>query len=274
MTRNFDGESRDSIDEQLDQLIAEAARLVAEAEQTKKASKQQSQKYPGKEPLCRILNDKALRRRLFERVIQAKPKERAKLKNDFIWVMQQSEIWKDPKDDEEVYQEASQRTWKWFSQVFDQYDPEESNPVTWFEKHLKYRILDVYKEDKRERELREKQKGEAETYPSERQNLLPEEYARAMELLEKIHAWIEKNKKELQRIHVSEHSEANCYELILKRLLIWDEQTQQFLDGKTWEQIIQELDVLAGEDQRQLLRKVQRCYRERCLCRLRDFLQS
>lgn len=228
--------------------------------------------------------DKELRQLIHEACQHSeRSSERRRLANRIIYKMQQSGQIKLQGSDH--YEEALQQTWIWFGKKICEFDPEKArNPeastvIGWFKSTLRLRVR--HRSNPAPPPLSTSQPFSDESKTTLEDSLegkepSPEEFAEARELLEKIRTWLqaEKQKKKLQRMHVPKHAEANCYELAMKRLPTWDDQSQQFLDGKTWEQIVQELDVLDGEDREQLLRRVRRFYRNRCLRCLRDFLED
>ncbi|MBD1856720.1 MULTISPECIES: hypothetical protein [Leptolyngbya] len=93
-----------------------------------------------------ILNSIPARRWLFERTQTSDLHQALKARQLIINIMQKSgKIWRSEAVPE-VYDEAIARTWEWFSNKFQTYDPEKASFVTWFNQKLNYAIRDVARE--------------------------------------------------------------------------------------------------------------------------------
>lgn len=101
------------------------------------------------EKLREIMNNVPARRWLFEQACQPDDSNRAT--NLIIAIMQSSKlIWRGGKISPDVYSEALSRTWVWFMEHFQTYDPEAASFVTWFNKKLGWMIQDVIRESAKE----------------------------------------------------------------------------------------------------------------------------
>jgi hypothetical protein len=92
-----------------------------------------------------IMNNIPARRWLFE---QACGSDHPNQATDFIVAMMLSSrlIWRGGKISPHVYSEALSRTWKWFIEHLQDYDPEKASFVTQFNCKLKWMIQDVIQE--------------------------------------------------------------------------------------------------------------------------------
>lgn len=100
--------------------------------------------------LRELMNDIPARRWLFEQACQTENKAQAtKARLLIIRILQSpSQIWYGGGShlSLEIYEEALARTWEWFNRNFQSYIPERASFVTWFNHHLKWRIIDVQQE--------------------------------------------------------------------------------------------------------------------------------
>lgn len=108
--------------------------------------------------LQEIMNDIPARQWLFEQACQTDHPHLAVQSKDFIIIMMKSSrlIWYGGgKISPDVYEEALSRTWEWFSkEMCLAYNPEKASFVTWFNQKLKFRILDVIREQDKEHRRR------------------------------------------------------------------------------------------------------------------------
>jgi len=261
--------TRDSVDEQLDQLLEKAHQHLEGTSERQ-------------ETLNEILNDISLRQRLFERASQQQDvKERRKQRQIVTWVMQQSsKIWRDGNISEEVYQEALAQTWLWFWQKFEQYEPERGSFIKWFNNKLGFIIRDVIREnikDTNRRHIPLEQKDAEKNELNSIENvagkcLAPMDWVDANSLLEHIYKWLEGEHKSLGNKRMSNHPNVHCAFLIKNRLPIKDQECLQFQSGKDWEQLVYELQE-SGEANLSV-KQVRDYYNRRCLPCLRKFLES
>lgn len=253
MTRDFDNKARETIDERLDQLITEAKQYP---EQSKAIQR----------PLRMILNSVALRGRLFDRVIEeSNPRKRAKAKQLFIWVMQQSGVIYVPRycqnleisDEDRADLEADH--WEWFCRKFDRYVPEVASPATWFNRNLHFRVRDLCKklynqpistDQPISSENGGSTIGDNLSSPDPDPTILIENE----ELREQVKACLQQP----GFIHTcvsQDHLDIHCRSLL----------TDFLLDELTWPEIYQKHQVTQDRDMQSRIRS---CYRQRCIPRL------
>ncbi|NJO39206.1 MAG: hypothetical protein HC865_00525 [Cyanobacteria bacterium RU_5_0] len=97
------------------------------------------------EKLREIMNNVPARRWLFEQACQ--PDDLNRAADLIIAVMQSSRlIWRGGKISPDVYSESLSRTWVWFMEHLQTYDPEKASFVTWFNQKLVWMIQDVIRE--------------------------------------------------------------------------------------------------------------------------------
>lgn len=184
--------------------------------------------------------------------------ERQKRLNLIIAKMQRStQIWKAPNVPRDDYQEALQQTWLWFCENLDRYDPSKAGVMTWFNNNLRFKILNRWQEIQRQRanfiDLETPlNKDEAPSMWN-----IPDSRPEPSTLMEDLLEWLEKNKKELKRIHVRNCPDVNCYILIRCRLPP---------EPIPWETLSKELKAavptLSGFYQRECITQLQRFARE------------
>ncbi|MBD2504971.1 hypothetical protein [Anabaena azotica] len=108
--------------------------------------------------LQKIMSDIPARQWLFEQACQTDDPDLAiQAKNLIINMMKFSRlIWYGAGQiSPDIYEEALSRTWEWFNkELCLAYNPEKASFVTWFNRRLKFRILDVIREQERERNRR------------------------------------------------------------------------------------------------------------------------
>ena len=75
--------------------------------------------------------------------------ERQRGLNKLIRIIQRSgKIWRDSSPD---YEDALQKTWLYFCRNLSAYDPSKASLITWFNNHLKWRLLDQRLEEQKKR---------------------------------------------------------------------------------------------------------------------------
>jgi len=245
-----------------------------------------------------ILKDKAHRARLFQIATTQDTIRRLKARNDIIWLMQESKsingfpsyrenlssdkpgkVWmiqgsKHTYSVEfSIYEEALVRTWAWFGQTFEKYDPERASPVAWFNMTLKFRIIDVQNEETEELRNREYEKFDEETGtfldPLDLEADLkqdPESTTIHIELIKSANVWLNQKQKSLTRKCVAGNPHANCYVILLKRLPEIDPENGSVMPGKTFQEIAEGLNTPESA--------VRRCFRDKCWPQFKDFLDE
>jgi hypothetical protein len=104
--------------------------------------------------LQEMMNDIPARQWLFEQACQTDDPNLAIQAKDFMINMMKSSrlIWRGGgKISQDIYEEALSRTWEWFNnEMCLAYNPEKASFVTWFNQKLKFRILEVIREQDKE----------------------------------------------------------------------------------------------------------------------------
>ncbi|MCU0526934.1 MAG: hypothetical protein MUF72_19170 [Elainella sp. Prado103] len=262
MTKDFDDDLPDSLDDQLDQLIDKAMHSPENSLEQKRI-------------LRTILNSVALRGRLFDRVIEEpNGAKRSKQKQRFIWVMQQSgSIWmprwifdcSSVEDRADIESEA----WLWFCKNFEKYVPEKASPVIWFNQRLSGIAKDWYRKNRgselppasldqpvKSDDSESKTLGELQPSPDPD----PESFAENELLRSRVQACLEK--PTFIQTYVSE----DCKDLHCRWLI-----SAFLLDEMEWEEIFRDCKASQNKKRQKAIR---RCYRERCLPRLRACLDA
>lgn len=108
------------------------------------------------EKLREIMNNISARRWLFEQACQPDVPTRPYQAKDLIVTMMQSSklLRHGGRISPNVYSEALSRTWVWFMEHFQTYNPEEASFVTWFNQKLGWMIQDVIRESANEERRR------------------------------------------------------------------------------------------------------------------------
>jgi len=155
-------------------------------------------------------------------------------------------LWHRPHNIPETdYQDILQTSWMYFARnlcdgkTAPKYDAKRSSVPTWINAYIRMRILDYY--------LRQKHRPIDPIVP-----ILPAR-SEPPNILGDVLAWLERDRAKLQRVHLRDHSEINCYTLILNRLPTED---------ISWTQLAQNLEVPKET--------LQGFYRRECLPRLRE----
>ncbi|BAY01475.1 sigma-70 family RNA polymerase sigma factor [Anabaena cylindrica] len=98
----------------------------------------------------------------------------------------------------------------------ESYNPEKSSVITWINNYLSYRL-----QDKRINYYEQKNKFNLLLEDNEQQidpaNLIPAP-PEPRPILNEIQEWLKTNSLELQRIHIRDRPDVNCYVLIARRL--------------------------------------------------------
>jgi hypothetical protein len=197
----------------------------------------------------------------------ARSPQRQKILNQIIGHMQQSDkIWRGGAIDTDVYSEALQRTWLWFCEHLCEYEPSRANVFTWFNNKLRYVILDVTGQPKSDTTHRsdDEEIDFIGRIPDPKQN--PSDVVEFQLLLEMIETWLEQQSRMLRRQHLQGRPDLNCQILIQYRLPATDQRSHLLVEGKTWKELAEEFETSS--------RQLSRCYNEKCLPCLRQFLKS
>ncbi|MEM9265840.1 MAG: sigma-70 family RNA polymerase sigma factor [Cyanobacteria bacterium P01_F01_bin.13] len=155
------------------------------------------------------------------------------------------------------YQDALQQTWIYLCQNLCEgkttkpYDPNVASVTTWLNAYLKFRLLDF------ERAIQSDRKRYVSVYSKEGKTTdIVETLAANPEvppILERVQDWLEQHAHEFRQIHVVNHPEINCYEMILRRLP----------PEVTWQALETEYGVS--------YKTLESFYRRQCKSRLREF---
>ncbi|MBW4661691.1 MAG: hypothetical protein KME15_23725 [Drouetiella hepatica Uher 2000/2452] len=133
--------------------------LIAQLEDALRHPIRQQLLLQQREKLQEIINHGFVRRWLFEQTYQTQNSAWAKKARLLIVRILQSsnQIWRGGSSSvlPEYYEEALTRTWEWFSNNLESYDPERASFVSWFNHHLKWRIIDVQREMTQAQQRRE-----------------------------------------------------------------------------------------------------------------------
>jgi len=157
--------------------------------------------------------------------------KRQRLLNQLIYQMQQSrKIWKGSDIQEQYYEDALQQTWFWFCKNIHNYDPSQANVITWFNVHLKYRLLDIRKEIDKEKKTKLTTVKYEESNQIDPIDNLPTP-DKPQPILEETLEWIETQGSELRRLHIRSFPHINC-QVLLKYKLPPDEKTWRELAEK------------------------------------------
>ena len=163
------------------------------------------------------------------------------------------------RDHNPYYQDALQQTWIYLCQNLCEgktakpYNPDVASVATWLNGYLKFRLLDFEQAAQRERSRY------ISTYSDEGGATVVESLPATPEIppiLERVQDWLEQNASELRQVHIVNHPEINCYQLILKRLP----------PEASWQSLEDEFGVS--------FKTLESFYRRQCRPRLRAFGQA
>lgn len=154
--------------------------------------------------------------------------KRQQLLNQLIFQMQQSgKIWLGGEVIPQYYEDALQKTWFWFCKNIENYDASQASVITWFNSHLKFRILDVRQEIAEEKKRRATKSEHEELNFIDPVDNLPAP-DKPQPILEETLEWIETQGSELRSLHVRSSPHINCQELFKHKLPP---------DAKTWREL-------------------------------------
>lgn len=154
--------------------------------------------------------------------------KRQRLLNRLIYQMQQSgKIWQSGDLLPQYYEDALQKTWLWFCKNINNYDASQANVLTWFNAHLKFRLLDIRQEIAKEKKTRITKSKDEESNSIDPIDNLPAP-DKVPPILEETLEWIETEGSELRRLHVRSFPHINCQVLLKHKLPP---------DAKTWREL-------------------------------------
>jgi hypothetical protein len=101
------------------------------------------------------------------------------------------------------------------------------------------------------------------------------------ELLTKIYQFLMDNKNHLKRKRMSKYPQVDCYSLFKQRLPVQDPHSNDFLEGKDWDETLRQLELdsdlrleLDSNLRQKLRQKLSRFYGKQCLPCLKRFLED
>jgi hypothetical protein len=154
--------------------------------------------------------------------------KRQRLLNQLIFQMQQSgKIWLGNDVIPQYYEDALQQTWFWFCKNIHKYDASQANVITWFNSHLKFRLLDVRREIAIDKKTRATKSEDADKNFIDPIDNLPAS-EKPQPILEETLEWIETQGSKLRSLHVRSFPHINCQELFKHKLPP---------DVKTWREL-------------------------------------
>ena len=158
--------------------------------------------------------------------------KRQQLLNQLIYQMQRSgKIWFGGDIIPQYYEDALQQTWFWFCKNIHKYDASQANVMTWFNAHLKFRLLDIRQEIAKEKKTRVKKSKNEESNPIDPVDNLPAPN-KPQPILEETLEWIETQGGELRSLHVRACPHINCQVLLQHKLppneKTWRELAEKF----------------------------------------------
>lgn len=150
------------------------------------------------------------------------------LLSQLIFQMQQSgKIWLGGDLIPQYYEDGLQQTWLWFCKNIHKYDASQANVITWFNSHLKFRLLDIRQEIAKDKKTRiTKSKHEELNFIDPIDNLPAP--SKPQPILEETLEWVETQGSELRSLHVRESPHINCQVLFQHKLPP---------DAKTWREL-------------------------------------
>jgi hypothetical protein len=166
-------------------------------------------------------------------------------------------IWRGYGSDNSFYEDVLHESWLWFVKHLNEYDSDKAAVLTWFNNHLKYRLIDAriqWAKEQRMRSCLHFINGEW-LNPLD---IIPDK-PDPPPMLDAVLGWMESNQTELRRIHLRDRPEVNCYVVILHRLPIPK-------TYRKWEQLSREVRVSVPT--------LSSFYQKHCLPRLIDFGDS
>lgn len=144
--------------------------------------------------------------------------KRQRLLNQLIYHMQQSgKIWGRGDILPQYYEDALQQTWFWFCRNIHKYDASQANVVTWFNAHLKFRLLDIRQEIAKEQKTRVNKLQDEESNLVDPVDNLPAP-EKPQPILEETLKWIETQGSTLSTLHVRSCPHINCQVLLKDKL--------------------------------------------------------
>ncbi|MBH8571805.1 hypothetical protein I8752_01925 [Nostocaceae cyanobacterium CENA369] len=186
--------------------------------------------------LQEIMNDIPARQWIFEQACQTDNLNQAKRAKDLIINMMRSSrsIWQGRGILPDVYSEALSRTWIWFMEHFDEYNPALAGFVTWFNQKLRWIIQDVIQERATEQGRRLNLPADEE----DNESIYPPA-PKPDRWHETIQEWLElvgNNSHQLSNCRMQSHPHVNCHVLLIDILKVlgnsgefsWDDLAQKY----------------------------------------------
>jgi hypothetical protein len=126
--------------------------------------------------------------------------------------------------------EAESRTWLYFCQHLDDYKPEKSSVIHWYNTYLSYRLLDIYRERTTDLITFRPPILDEDGVPMFAQD--PAAPPESPDILAHIRQWLEDNRAEFEAIHMRDRPHIHCCCLIRARLpdqdIPWKELADRF----------------------------------------------
>jgi hypothetical protein len=181
------------------------------------------------EKLREIMNDVPARQWLLQQTRQ--PDDLNQTKNFIVTMMKSSRlIWCGGKVSRDVYSEALSRTWEWFMEnLGENYNPEKASFVTWFNRKLKWNVLEVI------REIAKKNDRECEL-DGERLVFQPRPDGDWQKTIQEWLDLVQNHSHSLKNCRMQNHPQINCQVLLMQILAVlydsedfsWDAIAQKF----------------------------------------------
>jgi hypothetical protein len=186
--------------------------------------------------------------------------QQQRLLTEVIRQMQRSgQIWRAYYISQEQYQEALQRTWIWFYKNLHNYDPTQSNPITWFNYKLKFCIKTLMGEEAvQKQQIRSPHPQEQEQGLDIIDTIPAPPLDESWTMLVTIWEWLQQERSVLELKTVRHHPEVTAYLLLIRRLPTHDQ--------ASWAELAAELGVPVPT--------LSSFYRRHCLPLLREFIRS
>lgn len=142
----------------------------------------------------------------------------------------------------EVYEESLARTWVWFGENFEHYNPEQASFVTWFNNKLKWVIRDVIREQTVEQNRRIQPLNYSDAEAIDLADFLPAPNLERWE--ETLEEWIDLVQqapdKQLRNCRMRDYPHINCQTLLVQILMAL---RVRDLGEVPWDDLAQGLEV-------------------------------
>lgn len=217
-----------------------------------------------------------------------KSRQYRKLFQEIIFVIQKSESLYKAKDilreytaslRDDIYGEAFQRTCIEINQKLEQYDVEKASVMHWFNTLIKYRLLDVLKELKKQIENEksitqyEEEEEESKTYEKTISDLTTDPFTKVevQNFIECLRQNIQKNQDKLNGVFMRSHPNITAYILLLFLFPPYEKIRGGFPKTKDFAEIY---NTGIEPNFWVELKSLTRFYRERCLPKLRAYVKE